>query len=372
MNRQDARPPTNLTVECRVTRIRRICIVSDDLAGPPDEGVRKFTLAISAALRRFHVVEVLSTSRSSSVHGVRAIPAPKTFLSRRLRAALRDTEPDVLIYATHRSATFFSFVRARILRAYCPSANIVVLGLQTRRHRRWQQRIIRGIRPDLVIVQSPANRDYLESIGCRAAVIHSGVDARTFQPVDDDRRRALRAKYGITTELPVVLHVGHLQAGRGIGVLERLAATGACQVLLVASSSTPQEDAVRQQLQSAGVTILSEYLPHIEELYQIADCYVFPVETTDNAIEAPLSVLEALASDLPVVATRFGGLPGMFAGEPHPGLVFVDTPEELIRETLRMCGQRVSGLRTLSLPYSWDAAATGLVAEAVATHPDVA
>lgn len=359
-------------MECQVTRICRICIVSDDLAGPPDEGVRKFTIAISAALRRMHAVEVLSTHRSSPGYGVRSVPAPKTFLSRALRSALRRTEPEVLIYATHRSATFFSFVRARILRAYCPSAYIVILGLQTRRHNWWQQRLIRYIRPDLVIVQSDANRAYLESIGCHAAVIHSGVDAETFRPVDDLRRHALRAKYAIAADGPLVLHVGHLQAGRGIGVLGQLARSGACQVLLVASSSTQHEEALRQQLQVAGVTILSEYLPHIEELYQIADCYVFPVETTDNAIEVPLSVLEALACDLPVVATRFGGLPNMFLGQSHPGLVFVDTPDELVQETLRLCERRVSGVRRLSLPFSWNAAAMDLVSEAVAIQPHVA
>lgn len=359
-------------MESHVTRICRICVVSDDLAGPPDEGVRKFTLAISAALKRLHVVEVLSTHRASPVYGVRSVPAPRTFLSRSLRSALRRMEPEVLIYATHRSATFFSFVRARILRAYCPSAYIVLLGLQTRRHSRWQQRIIGRIRPDLVIVQSEANRVYLAGIGCHAAVIHSGVDTQTFCPADDRRRDALRAKYGIAADRPVVLHVGHLQEGRGIGVLAHLAASGACQVLLVASSSTQQEAVARQQLQAAGVTILSEYLPHVEELYQLADCYVFPVATTDNAIEAPLSVLEALACDLPVVATRFGGLPGMFGDEAHPGLVFVDTPDELIRETLRLCDQRVSGVRRLSLPYSWDSAALGLVSEAVMTQSRVA
>lgn len=365
-------PPSDVTVVRHVTRICRICIVSDGLAGPPDEGVRKFTVAISAALKRMHVVEVLSTHRSSTDYGVRSVPAPQTFLSRSLRAALRRIEPEVLIYATHRSATFFSFVRARILRAYCPSAYIVVLGLQARRHSRWQRWLIGKIRPDLIIVQSEANRAYLEGIGCRAAVIHSGVDAETFRPVDDGRRHTLRLKYGIAADVPVVLHVGHLQTGRGIGVLGQLSGTGACQVLLATSSSTEQEDGLRQQLQAAGVTIHSEYLPHIEELYQIADCYVFPVATTDNAIEVPLSVLEALACDLPVVATRFGGLPDMFGDEPRPGLVFVDTPDDLIRETLRLCERRVSGVRRLSLPFSWDAAAMGLVAEAVAVQSRVA
>ena len=352
--------------------ISRICIVSDDLAGPPDEGVRKFTLAIAAALRRSHPVELLTTQPVAGDASIRAVPAPKTFLSRSLRNALRRIEPDVLIYATHRSATFFSFIRARVLRAYCPSAFVVLLGLQTRQHPRWQQVLIRAIRPDLVVVQSDTNRAYLESIGCRTAVVRSGVDAETFTPVDDAQRAVLRQRYGIPVDRPVAIHVGHLQAGRGIGVLARLAKTGACQVVLVASTSTSQEAAIRAELEAAGVMILSDYLPRVEEVYQLADCYVFPVETTDNAIEVPLSVLEALACDLPVVTTRFGGLPRMFGSHPHPGLIFVTTADELIAETVALCQQRVAGVRPLSLPYSWDAVAEGLVAEATALRDRVA
>ncbi|MFW6074609.1 MAG: glycosyltransferase family 4 protein [Chloroflexota bacterium] len=337
-----------------VVASRRIWIVSDDLSGPPDEGVKKFTLSIAAALQSHHEVELISTHGSNDTDGVRSIPTSRSFLSLSLRAALRSGQPEVIIYATHRSATFFSFIRARLLKFYCPGVPVVLLGLQTRRHSRWQQLLIRQLRPDLTLVQSDLNREYLAGLGCNVAVVPSGVDVNTFRPVSPGRRLALRKQYGLDITRPIILHIGHLKEGRGIRDLIPLAASDTCQVVLVTSTSTPQEARLADDLRAAGVRLITEYLPNIEELYQLSDCYVFPVRTTDNAIEIPLSVLEALACDLPVVTTRFGGLQRLFGHVTHPGIVFVDSTGELTAEALRIAQIGRRGTRVFALPFSWE------------------
>lgn len=342
---------------------RRICILSDDLSGAPDEGIKKFALALAEALRQQHEVAVVSTRGPATIPGVQFVPAPRSFLGRGLRAALRRHRPDLLIYAARGSATFFSFLRSRLLRAYCPDARIVLLGLQTRRHNAPQQWIIRHLRPDLIGVQAEANRKYLVGLGCRTIVLPSGVDLATFHPVTNTERVALRTRYGLRADLPVVLHVGHLETGRNVRYLGDLAARGDCQVVLVTSSSTAfqAEQDLGQELRRAGVILLTDYQPQIEELYQLADCYIFPVESTDNAIDAPLSVLEALACDVPVVTTRYGGLPRLFAGPAHPALVFVETPATLVAETARLAHAGVRGGRALVEPFGWEGIAEGLL-----------
>jgi glycosyltransferase involved in cell wall biosynthesis len=342
---------------------RRIWIISDDLSGPPDEGVKKFTLALAACLHSQHDVELISTHGASDGGNVRMIPAPRSFLSRSLRAALRASGPELVFYATRRSATFFSILRARLLKLYCPTAQIVLLGLQTRRHSRWQQPIVRRLRPDLIAVQSDDNCDYLTQLGCRAAIVPSGVDVETFRPVDQPRRVALREQYGLAPDRPIVLHVGHLHEGRGIRDLLPLAASGRCQVVLVTSTSTLQDAQLAGELRAAGVHLLTDFLSSIEEIYQLADCYVFPVKTTDNAIEVPLSVLEALACDLPVVTTRFGGLPRLFGKLNHPGLVFVDSTTELTARALELLQRGERGTRSLALPFSWIRTTEDLLSE---------
>lgn len=345
-------------------RARRICIVSDDLSGAPDEGIKKFAVAMAEALRREHEVAVITTTGPATLPGIRHVAAPRSFVGRGLRAALRAQRPEVLIYAARGSATFFSFLRSRVLRAYCPEARVILLGLQTRRHNAAQRWLIRGLRPDLVGVQAEANRSYLAGLGCRTLVLPSGVDLATFRPVDRAGRDALRARHGLRADRPVVLHVGHLETGRNVRYLADLAARGDCQVVLVTSSSTAfqAEQDLGRALRQAGVTLITTYQPRIEQLYQLADCYLFPVESTDNAIDAPLSVLEALACDLPVVTTRYGGLPRLFAGQAHPALTFVDHPAHLAAEAARVARAGVRGGRTLVEPFAWERIAASLLA----------
>lgn len=350
-------------------RRRRLCVLSEDLSGAPDEGVKNFALALARALAHAHDTAVLATEGPTegpgAPPGVRLVRAPRTFLSAGLCAALRQQRPEVLFYVARASTTLWSFARGWVLKRYCPWAVVVLLGLQTRLHGWLQRRIIRHLAPDVVAVQSPAGHRYLAALGCAAELVPSGVDIETFRPVEPERRRALRAEYGLEPNAPVVLHVGHLQAGRGVGVLAELAARGVGQVVLVASSSTAQEAALAEELRRAGVTVVATYQPHVEHFYQLADCYVFPVACSENSIDAPLSVLEACACDLPVVSTRFGGLPRLFGAADRAGLTFVDTPAELVEATVRRCQcappSGAAGTRALALPYAWEAVGARLL-----------
>jgi glycosyltransferase involved in cell wall biosynthesis len=349
----------------------RVCIISDDLSGVADEGVKKYTVALAAALRADHEVAVISTTGPTAPDGVTVIPSRRSFVSAALRATLRTQRPDVIIYAARGSATFFSFLRARLLRAYCPGARIILLGLQTRQHSHLQQRLIGVLRPDLVGVGSAANASYLAGIGCRVALLPSGVDLRLFKPLAPEERLALRAAHGLQGDLPIVLHVGHLEAGRNVRHLATLAALGTCQVVLVTSSSTAAqaEQELGRELRAAGVRLITTYQPHIEELYQLADCYLFPTESTDNAIDAPLSVLEALACDLPVVTTPYGGLPGLFANRCDPALRFAENPVELIAAAAQVAQSGLRGGRSLVEPFGWGTIAGQLIAAVYAHDP---
>ena len=55
---------------------------------------------------------------------------------------------------------------------------------------------------------------------------------------------------------------------------------------------------------------------------------VYSIESI-RAIEIPLSVLEAMACNLPVITTKFGGLPDLF--EDGNGFYFVDSVDEIAK-----------------------------------------
>lgn len=335
----------------------RICVFTEDLATPLDEGVKKFTASVARALTREHNVALLTTTGDDVLPEARRVCAPRSLLSPHLRSALRDHRPAIVLYVARSSTTFMSFLRTRLLKAYYPRATVVLVGLQPRVLAPWQRVIARLLAPDAILVQSRETESYLSGLGFRVRLLPSGVDLDTFCPVDPSRRRELRALYRLRDDVPVVLHVGHLQRRRGVQVLSDLARTGRCQVLLVASSSTTREVELVDKLRRDGVIVLGAFLPHVEHLYQLADCYVFPCDSTDNSIEVPLSVLEALACDLPVVAMRFGGLPDFYPNAAEDALVLVDSRAELIDHALRRCQAGGGDARRLVLDHSWEAVA---------------
>ena len=113
---------------------RRVCVLSEDLAGPLDEGVKKFARQVADELGRFHQVHVLSTGGADVEPGIRSVRAGRTFLSARLGLALARANPEVIFYVARASTTLMAFVRSRVLKLLCPRASVVLVGLQARRH----------------------------------------------------------------------------------------------------------------------------------------------------------------------------------------------------------------------------------------------
>jgi glycosyltransferase involved in cell wall biosynthesis len=136
----------------------------------------------------------------------------------------------------------------------------------------------------------------------RAYDIGVGIDQHKFRPLPPRVRSLLKEKYGFNETQPVVLHVGHCSAGRGLEDFALL--DGACYQRVVVASGLFEDKETIQKLLGAGVRVISAYLPEIQELYQLADVYLFTTKTTEYVISVPLSVMEALSCGTPVVAFR--------------------------------------------------------------------
>jgi glycosyltransferase involved in cell wall biosynthesis len=90
------------------------------------------------------------------------------------------------------------------------------------------------------------------------------------------------------------------------------------QVLIIGSSLTRDQE-VLESLQRAGCKVVCGYQEKIERFYQIADYFVFPVEKYEDGIypkkynqvgviDMPLTVLEAMSCNLPVISTFFSSI----------------------------------------------------------------
>ncbi|THF61776.1 glycosyltransferase family 4 protein [Pseudothauera rhizosphaerae] len=110
---------------------------------------------------------------------------------------------------------------------------------------------------------------------------------------------------------------------------------------LTVAGSGPERTALEALTAELGLQGCVRYTGRIDNaeipaLYASADCMLNP-STVDNM---PISILEALASGVPVVSTRAGGIPDMVAHEVSALLVPVGDAEALGEQALRVLADR--------------------------------
>lgn len=167
------------------------------------------------------------------------------------------------------------------------------------------------LKPDLVIVQNKTIGMSFESIRYPIKYLYNGVDIEKFKPVDHELKMSLREKYGIDKNKFIVLHVGHLSRVRNIQSLMDLQ-SNEVQVLIVGSTYLGVDNDLCDSLEKKGCKVIKGYVSKVNELYQLSDCYIFPVDP-GNSICMPLSVLEAMACNIPVITTKYEGLTDAFS-----------------------------------------------------------
>jgi glycosyltransferase involved in cell wall biosynthesis len=329
----------------------KLMFIAEDISFPPDEGARKYNSFLLKYLIDSNMTIKLVTGSGSKVPVIHDSLSNKSFISTRLYFNVNSFKPDVIIYSPEASGTLFSFLRLFILGIYYAKTKRVLINLQRREHNLFSKRIIRILSPHVVVTFSKHDDNYFKKIGLSTLAGRVGVDTSQFIPVNAEQKLLLRNKYGYSDSDKIVLHIGHIKRGRNISILSSLVSRG-YKVVLVGSTSTRVDDELRMELNEKGVVIFNEFISEIEELYQMSDVYVFPVNNMQSAIEFPLSVLEAMACNLPVVTTPYGSLPDYFTETPC--FKFFVTENELtakIEEVLIAgCDNRLA----VSKKFSWD------------------
>ena len=188
--------------------------------------------------------------------------------------------------------------------------------------------------------------------GQEKRLFHVGIKKEKFVSVSLDKKKALRAKYGLESNKPLVIHVGHCSAGRG---LEDFLYVNDVQKLVVASGMFESQEVV-SALENDGVRIIRGYLENVEEIYQMADVYLFPTKSTEFVISIPLSVMEALSCGIPVIGYEsFRNLQEIKGKKDAINLV--NDPSE-ISDLVKRLLNNPSSKSLLSDSYTWDEVAT--------------
>ena len=136
--------------------------------------------------------------------------------------------------------------------------------------------------------------------GKKKVQFHVGLHVEKFVPVSKERAAELKKKYGFSPDKKLVVHVGHASQGRGVEDMTAID-RDVFETLFV-DSGIFDNPVQKQVLEDAGVRIIRGFLENVEEIYQMADAYLFPTKSGDYVISVPLSVMESLACGTAAVA----------------------------------------------------------------------
>lgn len=327
-------------------------ILSDCLSRRDDEGYVKIASKIHALLRKKNK-DIRTISINDAFEDADKIIYTKTFIDNDLRKALKNE--DVLFLSPGANSPKVS-IKLFILSLYCKSFSMVFV--QYGKMKAITRFFMKLSKVKIICLAKEVYDFYSQESRNEVFYLKTGVDKNKYVPVSIEEKIELRKKYGFSQDDKIILHVGHLKKGRNIG--ELLKYSNQYKVLLLTSSSTDQDEELKEQIKGTkNVVLIDSYIDAVEEIYQLSDCYVFPVVDIDFCIGVPLSVLEACACSIPVLTTSFGELKQIKENE---GFVFDDFRDE--NKVLKKLGlltnlERVD-TRILIKDFDWEQTISGI------------
>lgn len=171
------------------------------------------------------------------------------------------------------------------------------------------------------------------------SVIHHGVDTEAFCPFQENEmgaqvRQTIRSNHGFTDSDVVLLHVGALNARKGIfKTLELMAllkkeSFNNIHFLAVGQGDQKIIQSKVEELDIADRVHLVSHTKSIRDYYWASDLFFFPTFYEPFG----LVILEALSSGLPVLTTTVAGASELMTNEPMGALFAPESTVETIAE----------------------------------------
>ena len=169
-----------------------------------------------------------------------------------------------------------------------------------------------GMREDIL-------RSYPKVDPDKVTVIHNGIDLDGWQRpagAEVERAEQVARSHGIDPDRPAVVFVGRITRQKGLPHLLRAARALPPEVQLVLCAGAPDTPELMAEVQAgvaelretrSGVVWIDDMLPRADLIAVLTACTVFVCPS----VYEPLGIvnLEAMAVDLPVVASATGGIP---------------------------------------------------------------
>ncbi len=297
----------------------KVFYYTEDLSYPFDEGIKKTAKNVLLTLLDEH--EVIACSKygsEDSTLNLQNVNSNKLLLSSKLKNIVQLFKPEVIMYLPSASATFPSLIRLRILKSYYPQAKTIFIPLQPKYLNTIYRLNINYFNPDLTLTPSTTVEEQFTNMQMKVEFLplYTDISEISYANEQPTNKTILKKKYGVPLGKYIITHIGHLNQMRNLESLVSLQGNGN-QLLIVSSSSTNnvsfKDLKLKEKLIGKGIIIIDEYIGHIKEIYYLSDLYIFPVLDEGGCIGIPLTILEAIANNIPVLTTDYGSIKRTFS-----------------------------------------------------------
>ena len=325
----------------------KICLLGD-FTGNPDEGMKNISINIKERLKLKHHVLFCN---------LRDI-----FKKERLKKILL-FQPDIIHYL--HGPTIRSLIILKFLKLLNRNKSKTISSATKPYFSRISKRYLPLLRTDLILTQSQIWEKFFNRYKFHNGFLPNGIDNDKFYPASQEEKINIRKKYHISNNDFIILHVGHIRKNRNLNIFKIIQSIPKAQVVIVSGKTVSSDLKIKNELISCGCKIINEFIENVSEVYKMADLYIFPTKYNHKilpdsynqigAIETPLSVLEAMSCNLPVVATEFGSLKKLI--KQKEGFYFSSNDNEIILKTMGFILNRKNthvNTREQVLILSWD------------------
>ena len=205
----------------------------------------------------------------------------------------------------------------------------------------------------------------------RVRTILTGVDTRTYRRADAAQRDRVRASFGFDTNAFVFAIVARLSRAKDHATLFRafaaLSSVNPSVRLVVVGDGELREllAALIQELRMQDRIVLAGAREDVADLVGAFDCFVLSSYTEGLA----MTLLEAMAAELPVIATRVGGNAEVVV-DGETGLIVPARNTEGLRDAMQWMAAHPSEARTMGVRGRERAASTFSIEAMVNAYED--
>jgi glycosyltransferase involved in cell wall biosynthesis len=174
-------------------------------------------------------------------------------------------------------------------------------------------------------------------------MIPNGIDAGEFKPGIDSQKSTARKVHGLPIDTFVIGGVGRLVPQKNFAVFLEVASQVIAknpEVIFVIAGTGPQEEALIAMAVALGVADHVRFLGHVTDrvsLYHALDVLLM----TSNFEGTPMTLLEAMACGLPVIASAVDGIAEVCTNEKDALLVPPRYVQGFVSALERMLGEEV-------------------------------